>query len=112
LPANGSRQWRTRWRLARQSPNWRWVAGSGASPNFRVFNPILQGENFDPDGARRWALELAQLPSAAIPQPWSAAPLELKSAGVELGKTYPEPIIDHRKGHERALKAYAKLRAK
>ena len=96
--------------------NWQWVAGSGAdaAPYFRVFNPTLQGENFDPDGAyvRRWVPELAQLPSAVIHQPWSAAPLELKSAGVELGKTYPEPIIDHRKGRERALKAYAKLRAK
>jgi deoxyribodipyrimidine photo-lyase len=44
-------------------------------------------------------------------QPWSAAPLELKGAGVELGNTYPEPIIDHKKGRERALKAYAKVRA-
>jgi deoxyribodipyrimidine photo-lyase len=96
--------------------NWQWVAGSGAdaAPFFRVFNPILQGEKFDPDGGyvRRWVPELAQLPTAAIHQPWGAVPLELKSAGVELGRTYPEPIIDHRMGRERALKAYAKLRAK
>jgi deoxyribodipyrimidine photo-lyase len=44
-------------------------------------------------------------------QPWSAAPLELKGAGVELGNTYPKPIIDHKKGRERALKAYTKVRA-
>ena len=61
--------------------NWQWVAGSGAdaAPYFRVFNPILQGEKFDPDGAyvRRWVPELARLPDGLIHQPWSAAPLEL-----------------------------------
>ena len=94
--------------------NWQWVAGSGAdaAPYFRVFNPILQGEKFDPDGAyvRRWIPELRQLPAALIHQPWTAKPLELKGAGVELGTTYPEPIIDHRRGRERALEAYATAR--
>jgi deoxyribodipyrimidine photo-lyase len=94
--------------------NWQWVAGSGAdaAPYFRVFNPILQGEKFDPDGAyvRRWVPELGSLPDGLIHQPWRAAPLELASAGVELGKTYPHPIIDHKVGRERALAAYAKLR--
>jgi deoxyribodipyrimidine photo-lyase len=96
--------------------NWQWVAGCGAdaTPYFRVFNPVLQGEKFDPDGAyvRRWVAELAQLPTGLIHQPWSATPLELKGAGVELGKTYPEPIIEHKFGRERALKAYAKVRAR
>jgi len=55
--------------------------------------------------------EFAQLPTGLIHQPWRAAPLELKGAGVELGTTYPGPIIDHRAGRERALKAYAKVRA-
>jgi deoxyribodipyrimidine photo-lyase len=95
--------------------NWQWVAGCGAdaAPYFRVFNPILQGEKFDPDGAyiRRWVPELAALPTNLIHQPWSATPLELKSAGVDLGKTYPAPMIDHRVGRERALEAYAKVRA-
>ena len=94
--------------------NWQWVAGCGAdaAPYFRVFNPILQGEKFDPDGGyvRRWVPELAHLPAGVIHQPWTATPLELAGAGVELGSTYPEPIIDHKKGRERALKAYAKLR--
>jgi deoxyribodipyrimidine photo-lyase len=94
--------------------NWQWVAGSGAdaAPYFRVFNPILQGQKFDPDGAyvRRWVPELARLPASLVHRPWSATPLELKDAGVELGKTYPDPIIDHKKGRERALKAYATLR--
>jgi deoxyribodipyrimidine photo-lyase len=95
--------------------NWQWVAGSGAdaAPYFRVFNPVLQGEKFDAAGdyVRRWVPELARLPAPLIHQPWKATPLELKSAGVALGLTYPEPIIDHRAGRERALAAYAKLRA-
>ena len=66
--------------------NWQWVAGSGAdaAPYFRVFNPVLQGEKFDPDGSyvRRWVPELAELPKKLIHQPWEAAPLELASAGV------------------------------
>jgi deoxyribodipyrimidine photo-lyase len=94
--------------------NWQWVAGSGAdaAPYFRVFNPILQGEKFDPDGdyVRRWVPELAKLPNKMIHQPWEATPLELVGAGVELGKTYPHPIVDHKAGRERALKAYATTR--
>jgi len=94
--------------------NWQWVAGSGAdaAPYFRVFNPVLQGQKFDPDGAyvRRFVPELARLPAPLIHQPWNAAPLQLKSAGVELGDTYPAPIVDHKAARERALRAYSKLR--
>ena len=52
-----------------------------------------------------------ELPASLIHQPWNATPLELASAGVELGRTYPQPIVDHRAGRERALAAYAKVRA-
>lgn len=69
---------------------------------------MLQGEKFDPDGAyvRRWVPELRGLPARLIHQPWRAAPIELASAGVELGPTYPPPI------DARALAAYAKTRAR
>ena len=94
--------------------SWQWVAGSGAdaAPYFRIFNPVLQGEKFDPNGqyVRRWVPELAEMPSKLIHKPWDATPLELASAGVTLGKTYPEPIVDHPKARERALAAYAKTR--
>ncbi len=94
--------------------SWQWVAGSGAdaAPYFRVFNPILQGEKFDPDGAyvAKWVPELAHLPAKLIHQPWQATPMELAAAGITLGKTYPEPIVDHKAGRERALAAYAKTR--
>jgi deoxyribodipyrimidine photo-lyase len=94
--------------------NWQWVAGCGAdaAPYFRVFNPVLQGEKFDPNGiyVKQWVPELAALPKKFIHQPWEATPLELAGADITLGKTYPHPIIDHRKGRERALKAYEKVR--
>jgi deoxyribodipyrimidine photo-lyase len=95
--------------------NWQWVAGSGvdAAPYFRVFNPVLQGERFDPGGAytRRWVPELARLPDSLIHRPWSATPLECQAAGVRLGATYPQPIVDHKAGRERALAAYAEVRS-
>jgi deoxyribodipyrimidine photo-lyase len=94
--------------------NWQWVAGSGAdaAPYFRVFNPVLQGERFDPSGAyvRRWVPELAPLPDAVIHRPWSATPFACAAAGVRLGTTYPQPIVDHKVGRERALTAYARVR--
>ncbi|MGJ4927917.1 cryptochrome/photolyase family protein [Bradyrhizobium sp. HKCCYLS2038] len=94
--------------------SWQWVAGSGAdaAPYFRVFNPVLQGEKFDSNGAyvRRWVPELARLPAGLIHQPWAAKPLELAEAGVALGRSYPAPMIEHKQGRERALAAYASLR--
>jgi deoxyribodipyrimidine photo-lyase len=94
--------------------NWQWVAGSGAdaAPYFRVFNPILQGEKFDPDGAyvARWVPELKHLPPPLIHKPWEATPMELASANITLGKTYPAPIVDHKAARERALAAYKKMR--
>jgi deoxyribodipyrimidine photo-lyase len=94
--------------------NWQWVAGSGAdaAPYFRIFNPMLQGEKFDPDGdyVRRWVPELTHLPSKVIHKPWAATSSELAKAGVRLGQTYPEPIVDHGQARQRALAAYAKTR--
>ncbi|WP_249788173.1 deoxyribodipyrimidine photo-lyase [Bradyrhizobium sp. NBAIM01] len=94
--------------------NWQWVAGCGAdaAPYFRIFNPQLQGEKFDPDGAyvRCWVPELKALPAKLIHRPWQATPIELASAGITIGKTYPQPIVDHAGARERALAAYAKIR--
>ncbi|WP_439624977.1 cryptochrome/photolyase family protein [Shinella sp.] len=99
---------------ASNAANWQWVAGSGAdaSPFFRIFNPILQGEKFDADGTyvRTFVPELEKLDSAWIHKPFDAPDSALKKAGVELGKTYPKPIVDHGKARERALAAYKALK--
>ncbi|MBA4013923.1 MAG: deoxyribodipyrimidine photolyase [Phenylobacterium sp.] len=97
--------------LANNAASWQWVAGSGAdaSPYFRIFNPVTQGQKFDPDGAyvRRWVPELAALPDRLLHAPWTARPIELADAGVD----YPAPIVDHARARERALEAYAATRA-
>jgi deoxyribodipyrimidine photo-lyase len=101
--------------IAQNAANWQWVAGSGAdaSPWFRIFNPITQGEKFDPDGVyvRRWCPELAKLPNDVIHQPWTASEGRLVAAGVKLGRTYPHPIVDHAAARARALDAYAAVKA-
>ena len=100
--------------LASNTLGWQWSAGCGAdaAPYFRVFNPITQGEKFDPDGdyVRKWVPEIAKLPNKYIHEPWEAPDGILEYAGVELGKDYPEPIIEHKKGRERALAALDKVK--
>ncbi|MBW6424770.1 DNA photolyase family protein [Rhizobium sp. XQZ8] len=99
---------------ANNSANWQWVAGSGAdaSPFFRIFNPILQGEKFDPDGdyVREHVPELAKLDRKYIHKPFDAPKDVLEKAGIELGKTYPKPVVDHGFARDRALAAYRKIR--
>ena len=101
--------------LASNSASWQWIAGCGTdnSPFFRVFNPVTQGEKFDPDGAyvKRFVPELAALPPSAVHQPWAADPAVLRRAGVVLGTTYPAPIVDLAAGRLRALDAFKALRA-
>jgi deoxyribodipyrimidine photo-lyase len=94
--------------------NWQWVAGVGvdSAPYFRVFNPVLQAEKFDPDGAyvRRWVPELARLEAPVIHKPWQASGEALTRAGVAPGETYPQPIVDHGLARARALAAFASMR--
>ncbi len=99
---------------ANNPASWQWIAGCGvdAAPYFRIFNPVLQGETFDPDGAyvRRWVPELARLTAQSIHAPWRAPAEALSNAGVALGETYPHPIVDHAAARARALAAFAKAR--
>jgi len=100
---------------ANNPAGWQWVAGSGAdaAPYFRIFNPVLQGEKFDPDGdyVRRWVPELAELSAKAVHAPWRAPAEELARAGIVLGATYPRPIVDHDLARRRALAALATISA-
>jgi len=96
--------------LANNAASWQWVAGSGAdaAPYFRVFNPTLQGKKFDPRGAyvRRYVPEIAGLSDDHLHAPWETPKEALAAAGIELGKDYPEPMVDHGKARQRALQAY------
>jgi len=100
--------------LANNAASWQWVAGCGAdaAPFFRIFNPVLQGQKFDPDGAyvHRFVPELARLNPRYTHAPWDASPAVLSEAGIVLGRTYPAPIADLAGGRARALAAFAGLR--
>jgi deoxyribodipyrimidine photo-lyase len=100
--------------LANNSASWQWIAGCGAdaAPYFRIFNPITQGEKFDPDGdyVRRYVPEVAGLPNAFLYSPWTAPNNVLAAAGVRLGETYPRPIVDAKASREAALAAFAALK--
>lgn len=99
--------------LANNVFGWQWTAGCGADaqPFFRVFNPVLQGTRYDPDGAyvRRWVPELALLPTKVLHEPWRASTADLRAAGVAPGVTYPAPVVDHDRARNRALAAYASI---
>ncbi|KQO76813.1 deoxyribodipyrimidine photo-lyase [Rhizobium sp. Leaf262] len=94
--------------------NWQWVAGSGAdaSPFFRIFNPILQGEKFDPEGeyVKTFVPELSKLDKKFIHKPFNAPKEVLQKAGIELGKSYPKPLVDHNEARQRALAAYSDIK--
>ena len=99
--------------LANNSAGWQWVAGTGAdaAPYFRIFNPVLQGKKFDPDGdyVRRYVPEIAELPNRYLHSPWTAPDAVLAKANITLGKNYPEPIVDLKESRERALAAFKDL---
>jgi deoxyribodipyrimidine photo-lyase len=96
--------------MANNAGGWQWVAGSGAdaAPYFRVFNPVLQGEKFDPEGSyiKKWVPELQALPLKYIHQPWMAPKEILTNANVILGDNYPSRIIDHNETRKSTLEAY------
>ena len=101
--------------LANNSASWQWITGCGAdaAPYFRIFNPTSQAQNFDPKGEyiRHWCPELKNLGNDAIHAPFEATPMALRAAGVELGVTYPHPIVDHSTARNAALAGYESVKA-
>ncbi|TVQ72155.1 MAG: deoxyribodipyrimidine photo-lyase [Chromatiaceae bacterium] len=100
--------------LASNTLGWQWTAGCGAdaAPYFRVFNPVLQGERFDPKGdyVRRWVPELKNLPDKYLHKPWQAPDSVWRSAGIRPGRDYPRPIVDLAVSRREALAAWEILR--
>lgn len=98
---------------ANNPASWQWVAGSGldAAPYFRIFNPVTQGERFDGSGdyVRQWVPEVAKLEDKWIHTPADAPKDVLAKAKIDIGKTYPAPIVDLKTSRQRALDAAAAL---
>ncbi len=100
--------------LASNSLGWQWSGGCGAdaAPYFRIFNPMTQGKKFDPEGdyVRRWVPELEKVPKKYIHEPWETPETVMEQSNCRLGVDYPYPVIEHRKGRERALEAFDKIK--
>ena len=99
---------------ASNSASWQWVAGTGtdSTPYFRIFNPVTQGQKFDPNGdyIKKYVPELKNFPLKFLFCPWECPPDILKNINFELGKDYPYPIVDLKESRERALSTYNLLR--
>ena len=99
--------------LASNSAGWQWIAGCGAdaAPFFRIFNPVTQGQKFDPKGiyVRQYIPEIANLPNKYLFDPWNAPSNVLEEANINLGSTYPLPLVDLKTSREKALLAFKSI---
>ena len=100
--------------LSANNGGWQWAASTGcdAQPWFRIFNPITQSQRFDPDGhfIRRYVPELASIPDKHIHFPAGMKPLELQACGIQLGRNYPHPVVDHARARQRTLMRFHFMR--
>jgi len=91
--------------LASNTLGWQWVGGCGAdaAPFFRIFNPITQGEKFDPEGefVKKWIPELKDVPKKWIHKPWES----------DCDLDYPDPIVDHKEARKKALEAFDEVKS-
>jgi deoxyribodipyrimidine photo-lyase len=100
--------------IASNNGGWQWTAGTGtdASPWFRIFNPVLQGEKFDPEGVyvKRYIPELSNVPARVIHRPWVLSRAEQLAIGCVLGKNYPLPLVRHEEARKATVMLYRKAR--
>jgi deoxyribodipyrimidine photo-lyase len=99
---------------AANNGGWQWAASTGtdAQPYFRIFNPRLQSERFDPNGdyIRKWVKELARVPNEYIHAPSEMTPIEQRQFGCVIGEDYPAPIVDHASQKEEALRRFKAIK--
>ncbi len=97
--------------IANNNGGWQWSASTGTDPQpyFRIFNPVLQGKRFDPEGeyVRQWVPELRDVPGRYLHAPWEMPRNVQESCGVRIGSDYPAPIVEHAMARGRALDAYS-----
>ncbi|MCE7871514.1 hypothetical protein DYH09_14200 [bacterium CPR1] len=102
--------------LAANNGGWQWAASTGTDPQpyFRIFNPVLQGQKFDPEGeyVRKWVSELARVPRKFIHEPHKMPPGLQEMVGCRIGREYPAPIVDHAQARDLALRAYERALGK
>jgi deoxyribodipyrimidine photo-lyase len=100
--------------LAANNGGWQWSASTGcdAQPWFRIFNPVTQSQKFDADGRfiHMYVPELAGVDAKFIHEPWKMTAEEQGKAGVEIGRDYPAPIVDHQLARKRTLEIYAAVK--
>jgi deoxyribodipyrimidine photo-lyase len=100
--------------LANNIAGWQWIAGCGAdaAPYFRIFNPMIQGEKFDPDGifVKKWLPNLNNIPKKYIHRPWEIPKDISEEIGFNLNKDYFAPIVDHQQARESALRAFESIK--
>jgi deoxyribodipyrimidine photo-lyase len=96
--------------LALNNGGWQWCAGTGtdAQPWYRIFNPALQGQKFDPDGAyvKKYVPELSGVPARYVHAPSEMPESVARETGVRIGRDYPAPIVDHSEERRKALRRY------
>ncbi len=96
--------------LASNNGGWQWAASTGcdAQPWFRIFYPVTQSEKFDAGGAfiRRYVPELAAFSDQEIHEPWRVSPAIQHAKGVQIGRVYPAPIVDHAQARDATLQRY------
>ena len=102
--------------LAANNGGWQWAASTGcdAQPWFRIFNPVTQSRNFDPQGRfiRRYLPELARVPDRFIHAPAAMGTADQAAAGVHIGVDYPAPVVDHARARQRTLMRFSFATAK
>jgi deoxyribodipyrimidine photo-lyase len=100
--------------LAANNGGWQWAASTGcdAQPYFRIFNPVTQSQKFDPEGRfiRRYLPALAKLPDKLIHAPWLARPVDLAAAEIQVGRDYPQPIVEHDLARKKTLERYGAVK--